>query len=590
MDGHRLELKILGPFEAIQFGQQLALPRGKLRWILASLVLELGRAVPERRLVEQVWGPSGASSAALRSATSRLRSWLAEVGLGDDIRIEHTGTAYVMCARRTLLDAAKATALFHETGYGSRRLDRLIEAAELWREPVLADAPPGLRHHPVAAELDHMRSRCVGELGELAAQLGQSALVLGILRHAARDAPYDEPVQAAYITAAHECGLRTEAVRHYDTVCRYLASDLGVSPSPTLLAAARALRQGGIGMEPVAVLGATGPASVTVPSDILPPAPTKDFIGRAVELGFAQYVLTDTEGPSVMYVSGAPGVGKTELCLQAAAELRAGGFQRILYAAMRGSTPHPAAPHDVLARFVHAMDPAAAGSADPRVLAGRYQDLLARHSTLIVLDDVAGPAQMAPLVPEVPGCLVLANGRGRAPALHECTVLELCTLTMPAGISLLAGLIGDERIERSRDAFESIFTSVDGHPAALRIAGLRLAARPGWRPEDLADRLRDHSTLIEELSHDDLSLRDVFDGICGRLDAITRAHLHRICSTAPPDRVAAFTVPRAQLPMVPDHTLDRLQTARLIAMQREVSNGQHTLYVPNLVRAMNAVA
>ncbi|WNI15076.1 AfsR/SARP family transcriptional regulator [Actinacidiphila sp. ITFR-21] len=219
----------------------MALPRGKPRWILASLVLELGRAVPDRRLVEQVWGPPGASSAALRSATSRLRGWLAEAGLGEDVSIEYTGTAYVMYARRTVLDAARATLLLREPQHGPRRFEDLVEAAQLWREPALADAPPGLRHHPVTAELDQMRSRCVVELGELAARLGRSAPVLGLLRRAARDAPYDEPVQAAFVTAAHQCGLRMEAARHYDMVCRYLASDLGVRPSPALLGAGRAL-------------------------------------------------------------------------------------------------------------------------------------------------------------------------------------------------------------------------------------------------------------------------------------------------------------------------------------------------------------
>lgn len=565
------------------------MPRGKLRWIFASFVLELGQAVPERRLIEQVWGPSGASSAALRSATSRLRGWLAESGLSGHLDISHTGTAYVMTARDTLLDADRAASLLGRSGEEpddeAQRLDRLIEAAELWREPVLADAPPGLRHHPVAAELDHVRNRCVVELAELACRRGQSALVLGILRRAARDAPYDEPVQAAFITAAHLSGLRTEALRHYDTVCRYLTADLGVSPSPILLAAARALRRSG---------GRTPAGSP--PQSILPPEPAGDFSGRGRELGLIQRALTDADGPSLMHVTGAPGVGKTELCRRAAAGLRTRGFERILYAEMGGSTPDPVSPHDVVARFVRAMDPSgrADGSDDPAAAAerygDRYQELLGRHRTLIVLDDVAGPVQLAGLLPRVPGCRTLANGRARAWSGPECSALELCALSLPAGISLLAAMIGGERIERSRDAVESIFIAVDGHPAALRIAGLRLAARPRWRPEDLADRLRDHRNLMGELRHDNVSLRDVFAHVCGRLDAATWTDLARICSAAPRDRAGAFSVPRAELPGVPDDSLYRLRRARLIVVLPGERDGQDRVHVPNLVRALCATA
>jgi DNA-binding SARP family transcriptional activator len=542
MDEGPFYLKILGSFEITDGdGARIELPRGNARWILASLVLEFGPGISEQRLIEQVWGPRGTSIVALRSAVSRLRGWIAAAEFGELLRIEYTGTGYQLRARRFVTDAGEFKEQFEAAAKleGEERFAALLRAASLWRESALADAPPGLRHHPVTADLDHRRSQAAVQLVHAARHVGRTAEVLEILRRTAHDLPYDEPLQAAFLTAANEAGLRTEAVRHFGVLSNRLAVELGVSPSPDLL---RAAREGGhvaaATADPpraaaAAAMARPGPAAEPARPELEHglPRPVVDFVGRAAELAAIWSALTDERGARPVYVMGPPGIGKTELCLNAAQHLRAEAGLRVLYAPLAGSTDLPAAPHDVMRRFVQAMEPAAdASEPDPERLSARYQSLLARRPTLIVLDEVAGAAQVRPLLPTSDSCRVLINGRIRSPALAGVTILELCRLTIDEGVRLLSSYLGARRAAESELLLPRIVDYVDGHPLALRTAGLRLASHPHWTVAWMTEILRDPRTRLTGLSHDGLSVRQLISDAFGSLPAQSAAmllQLHR---------------------------------------------------------------
>lgn len=533
-------LKILGSFEIEdQRGTAIRLPRGNVRWILASLVLELGRPISEQRLIEQVWGPRGASLVALHSAVYRLRSWAVAAGFAEALRIEYTGTGYQL--RAEAAQVATDAAAFNERLGAAARLDgedrfaALLRAASVWRESALADAPPGLRLHPATADLDHRRSQAAVELAEAARQVGRAAEVLELLRHAAHDLPYDEPLQAAFLTAANGAGLRTEAVRHFGALSKRLATELGVAPSPDLLRAARSDGQSaGAATDPLRGTRREARAPdrpVRSELDHGMPRPAVDFVGRAAELAAIRSVLTDGRGPRLAYLMGPPGIGKSELTFKAARELRAELGLRVLYASLAGSADAPAMPNDVMRSFVLAMDPAAeAAPPDPQLLCARYQSLLAQQPTLVVLDDVAGAAQARPLLPTAESGRALINGRLRAPALAGVTVVPLCRLTGDEGAALLASHLGTRRAAGAEQLLAEIVDYLDGHPLALRAAGLRLAGHPHWTLAWMAQNLRDPRTRLAGLSHDGLSVRQLIVDAFRRLPARSASmllELHR---------------------------------------------------------------
>jgi DNA-binding SARP family transcriptional activator len=50
-----LELRLLGPVQAVRTGRDVALGGPRQRAVLALLVLDAGRVVPADRLVEDIW-------------------------------------------------------------------------------------------------------------------------------------------------------------------------------------------------------------------------------------------------------------------------------------------------------------------------------------------------------------------------------------------------------------------------------------------------------------------------------------------------------------------------------------------------------
>ena len=73
-----IEMRLLGPVQALRAGREIPLGGPKQRAVLAMLVVDADRVVPAGRLIEELWrgrAPSGAAGT-LRSYVSRLRTAL----------------------------------------------------------------------------------------------------------------------------------------------------------------------------------------------------------------------------------------------------------------------------------------------------------------------------------------------------------------------------------------------------------------------------------------------------------------------------------------------------------------------------------
>lgn len=99
-----MEFQILGSLEAESGGRRVPLGWPCERRVLAALVLDAGRVVPVRQLVDAAWDdPPATAGKQVRNAVSRLRSTLVRAGAGDLIVTEPGG--YRLAADGCTVDA-----------------------------------------------------------------------------------------------------------------------------------------------------------------------------------------------------------------------------------------------------------------------------------------------------------------------------------------------------------------------------------------------------------------------------------------------------------------------------------------------------
>src|SRR6266545_4478657 len=133
-----------------------------------------------------------------------------------------------------------------------------------------------------------------------------------------------------------------------------------------------------------------------------------------------RHQLADDRGVPIVAVSGSPGVGKTALAIHAAHGLTERFPDGQLYVNLHGSTAGlgPLAPLEVLGRVpAVARHQAAAIPATLEEASAAFRSRVAGRRLLVVLDNAADAAQVAPLLPASLGCGVLVTSRGVLSAL-----------------------------------------------------------------------------------------------------------------------------------------------------------------------------
>ena len=181
-----------------------------------------------------------------------------------------------------------------------------------------------------------------------------------------------------------------------------------------------------------------GPAAAPQVRYSLPPD-TATFTGRGEELSqVTAAVAGEAEAGGVVAVGaidGMPGAGKTALAVRVAHLLSDRFPGRQLFIDLHAHTPgrEPVRPEDALAGLL------AAAGVDPRFVpgdldgrAGMWRDKMAGQRALLVLDNAASSAQVAPLLPGGGDCLVLVTSRRHLGDLPGVTVPVLLDV-LPAG-------------------------------------------------------------------------------------------------------------------------------------------------------------
>jgi hypothetical protein len=136
-----------------------------------------------------------------------------------------------------------------------------------------------------------------------------------------------------------------------------------------------------------------------------------------------------------------------------------------------------------------------------------YRDLLADRRVLITLDDAVDESQVAPLVPGSAAAAILVTSRGRLTGLPGAAHLDVGVFDPAYSVELLARIAGPARVQAEPVAAAAVAEHCGHLPLALRIAGARLSAHPGWSLREFVGRLADQDRRLDELRHHDMDIR-----------------------------------------------------------------------------------
>jgi transcriptional regulator with XRE-family HTH domain/tetratricopeptide (TPR) repeat protein len=254
--------------------------------------------------------------------------------------------------------------------------------------------------------------------------------------------------------------------------------------------------------------GAPVDHGVTVPRQL--PTRVPHFAGRAAQLAQLDAVLdaaasdraTGATGVVISAIGGTAGVGKTALALHWAHRVAHRFPDGQLYANLRGfdaGDGKPADPAAVLRGFLDALGVhPERRPPDVEGLAALYRSVLAGQRVLVLLDNAAEVAQVRPLLPASPECLVIVTSRRELAALSAregARLLQLDVLTEQEANELLVMRLGQERAAEEPWAVTQLATLCARLPLALSVVVARAAAAPKMPLSALAAELTELGRL-----------------------------------------------------------------------------------------------
>ncbi|MER5547515.1 tetratricopeptide repeat protein [Streptomyces sp. NPDC002589] len=232
---------------------------------------------------------------------------------------------------------------------------------------------------------------------------------------------------------------------------------------------------------------------------MLPPA-TAVFTDRAEVLAWLTALL-DEEGrtpgaPTIAVLTGPGGIGKTAAVVRCAFELMDRFPDGVLFADLAGASDGTALqPSDVLARFLERLGvPAAMVPGDEARQRDLYLDCTAGRRMIVVLDNARNDAQVVPLLPASPECLVLVTSRHRPGLLvseHGARPHSLGPLSLADSVTLIRRVAGSDRAPGPDAVVRAVAEGTGGIPLALCTTGAGLAVREHLTWERVARQLSD---------------------------------------------------------------------------------------------------
>ncbi|WP_107660205.1 BTAD domain-containing putative transcriptional regulator [Nocardia suismassiliense] len=481
---------VLGPLAVwTDSGTPVPIPGTKVRALLADLLVNAGQPVSGDRLIDDIWAdePPGNPAGTLAAKASQLRRALEDAEPGGRHLVVSPPPGYRLAC--TELDALRFRALeatARETAEPRARAEALSEALGLWRGPAFADFRDATFAQPAIAQLEEQRLVAVEELAETRLSLGEYRDVASDLATVVTEHPLRERLRGAQLRALYGAGRQAEALDSYEDLRRQLADELGLDPSPELVALQRSIL--GQDLE----LAAPRPETVLRRRSSNIPAQRTELIGRATDLAELRRVVADTR---LVTLTGPGGVGKTRLALAAATALTDRFPHGTWLVELAPLQPTAADGATFLVDAVsQVLGIRASDGADPVEL---LCEVLAEQELLLVLDNcehvVEHAADLAELLlGAAPNLHILATSQEQLRLPGE-DVVAVEPLAVPASHAEVADLEQTSAVQlfvaRARasardfvldaDTAEPIATlcrRLDGIPLALELAATRVRA------------------------------------------------------------------------------------------------------------------
>jgi DNA-binding SARP family transcriptional activator len=552
-----VEFGILGPLKVRgDDGEPIEVTQG-YRPALCVLLIEAGHPLTSAQLASAIWGesPLRDPGSAVRTCVKHLRRLL-----GPSQRIHTSPGGYVLQLApgdsldlRIFLDLAEQGQQALADGDPAAAATSLQDAVSLWRDPPLADLPKTVPMIAPAARLARLRHVAEDSLAEARLALGRHHQLVDHLRAAVAADPAREHSWAQLMLALYRCGRKAEALGAFVAAREALAGELGIEPGAELQAMHRRILRDDPGLslaQPARTAAEEDthghrPAEARrSPSQL--PADIADFTGRGAETAVLAGVLDPGGGRPdavpVAVVSGPPGAGKTTIAVHVSHAVagRYPGGQ--LYLDLAGSSQRPREPGQVLGEALRALW--VPGSQIPETTQERaalYRTQLAGRRMLVVLDDAANEEQAVPLLPGATGCAAVITSRNRLGGVPGAAPVAVDTLARGEAVAMLTRIIGEQRVAAEAQAAEDLVTACGLLPFAIRIAAVKLAARPAWPIATLARRVADERRRLNELVVGDIGVRAAIALSYDALDPVAQ-RAFRLASLAGPHDFAEWVI------------------------------------------------
>ncbi|WP_328989059.1 AfsR/SARP family transcriptional regulator [Kribbella sp. NBC_01245] len=240
-----MQFRVLGNVEVETENCVIGISSAPVRGLLATLILEEGRVVLVRHLLESLWDrPPRSARNNLRLHVARLRRQLGAACPGMKERLVTVsgagGAGYGLRADPAELDVSvfRRLSLRGDIERQERRYAdaerTLAEALAIWRGPAFQDCTASEQLRSRFETLEELRLTVRERLAEVRIALGRTTDLVPEIHDLLRIAPFRETSHANLIRARYLAGDVDGAFRTWSLAATTLREELGVEPSAEL--------------------------------------------------------------------------------------------------------------------------------------------------------------------------------------------------------------------------------------------------------------------------------------------------------------------------------------------------------------------